>query len=427
MKRMLGAALAAVMTLALFGCANRGGGSEPTPAPTPTAQATPTPEPTPTPTPTPAYTGNPLTGTDEDCTGKRPVAVQLRTEEKSRPLWGVADADVLIEGVTEGKYAGLMALYADRSRIEKVGPVAPGRDLMLQFALPLNAVPVHIGKNIYASNLLNALGYQDLDGYHIGTAGFAYDEGRKEAGFNEEACWYTTGTLIGEGLANYGASTDGQTIPLFRFGDRSAPAAQNGRDLFITFSDRDTEELVYDPESGLYQKKNADGSPMMDVSVGRQAAFTNVFVLYASSGVKDDGYTRQYDLSGGTGIYLTGGGWEQIRWEKGDATAPLKLYDASDRELTVSRGKSFIAVWGGYYGQGLRLLAEDGTEQTLPEKPALLESGIPDDVAAGAEEAYRQQQEAIAASEAALAEDQAAEGEEGSLDAVLGGTDSPEG
>ena len=45
-----------------------------------------------------------------------------------------------------------------------------GRDLLLQMALPLNALPVHIDKNIYASNLLNALTYQDLDGYHIGKA-----------------------------------------------------------------------------------------------------------------------------------------------------------------------------------------------------------------------------------------------------------------
>ena len=37
---------------------------------------------------------------------------------------------------------------------------------------------------------------------------------------------------------------------------------------------------------------------MMDAGNNEQAAFTNVFVLYASSGVKDDGVTRQYDLTG---------------------------------------------------------------------------------------------------------------------------------
>lgn len=106
---------------------------------------------------------------------------------------------------------------------------------------------------------------------------------------------------------------------------------------------------------------------MMDAGNNEQAAFTNVFVLYASSGVKDDGVTRQYDLTGGTGIYLTKGGWETIQWTKGDATAPLQLTDASGKTLDVNPGKSFLAIWGGYYGQALRLLDRDGNEQALPE------------------------------------------------------------
>lgn len=70
--------------------------------------------------------------------------------------------------------------------------MAPGRDLPLQLVLPLNAVPVHINKSVYASNLLNVLQYQDLDGYHAGTAGFAFDEDRANSGYREENCWYTT-------------------------------------------------------------------------------------------------------------------------------------------------------------------------------------------------------------------------------------------
>lgn len=96
---------------------------------------------------------------------------------------------MLIEGVTEGKTAGLTAVFASVDSVEKAGPVAPGRDLPLQLVLPLNAVPVHINKSVYASNLLNVLQYQDLDGYHAGTAGLPLTRtaptaatGRKTAG-----------------------------------------------------------------------------------------------------------------------------------------------------------------------------------------------------------------------------------------------------
>ena len=376
----LGSAAALLATLLLGGCSGQQA------AATPEQAATPSPAATAEPTPVPAPAGNPLTGLDDaDYTGKRPVAVMLRTLDGAQPQWGIASADVLIEGVTEGNTAGLMALFADVDRISKVGPVGPGRDLFLQAALPLNAMPISIDKNVYAANLLNTLAYQDLDGYHIGKAAFAFDQGRQDAGYREENCWYTTKDLINTGLATYNTDTAGANMPLFHFVQRKDPEQQNAKSLYITFSNKDTEELVYSPEVGLYLKNNADGSPMMDAGNNEQAAFTNVFVLYASSGVKDDGVTRQYDLTGGTGIYLTKGGWETIQWTKGDATAPLQLTDASGKTLDVNPGKSFLAIWGGYYGQALRLLDGDGNEQTLPEKPALLDSAVPDEAAEAAE------------------------------------------
>ena len=304
---------------------------------------------------------------------------------------------MLIEGVTEGNTAGLMALFADVDRISKVGPVGPGRDLFLQAALPLNAMPVSIDKNVYAANLLNTLAYQDLDGYHVGKTAFAFDQGRQDAGYREENCWYTTGELIRNGAASYGAALEGSNTPLFRFGTREevAPENRSGMSLTVTFSKSDSEQLNYNTGTGLYEKLNADGSPMTDADNGQQAAFTNVFVLYASSGVKDDGYTRQYDMTGGTGLYLHGGAWEQISWSKEDATGPFSLTAADGTPLTVAPGKSFIAIWGGYYGQALRLTAADGSEQTLPEKPALLASGVTDEAAAAAEAALSNAQKLI--------------------------------
>lgn len=385
----LGMAAALLAALLLGGCARGGASSgEPTPTAEPTAEPTPEAEPVP----------NPLTGVaDADYTNRRPVAVTLRTLDGAAPQWGLSTADVLVEAVTEGTTASLMALFSNVDAISKAGPVGPGRDLLLQLALPLNAVPVHIDKNIYASNLLNALTYQDLDGYHIGKAAFAFDQDRQNAGYREENCWYTTGELIKNGLNQYGTSLEGANTPLLLFGERPAvgESARNATALTITFSPSDSEQLTYAVDTGLYVKTNADGSPTTDADNGQQVAFTNVFVLYASSGIKDDGYTRDYDMTGGTGLYLTGGAWEQIHWTKEDATGPLQLTTADGQPLVVSPGKSFIAIWGGYYGQGLTLTGADGTQQTLPEKPALLESGISDEAAAAAQAEFDAQQKII--------------------------------
>ena len=77
------------------------------------------------------------------------------------------------------------------------------------------------------------------------------------------------------------------------------------------------------------------------------------------------------------------------------ATGPFSLTAADGTPLTVAPGKSFIAIWGGYYGQALRLTAADGSEQTLPEKPALLASGVTDEAAAAAETALSNAQKLI--------------------------------
>ena len=427
MKRSIqacGVAVALLAALLLSGCnKEKVDISSSTPETSATAEPTPPAEPVP----------NPLTGADDaDYTNRRPVAVTLRTLDGAAPQWGLATADVLVEGVTEGTTASLMAIFSNADAISKVGPVGPGRDLLLQLALPLNAMPVHIDKNIYASNLLNTLSYQDLDGYHIGKAAFAFDQDRQNAGYREENCWYTTADLIRAGLEQYGASLEGENTPLFLFGERAPVAgdARNATSLTVTFSPDDSEQLNFDAASGLYYKTNADGSPATDADNGQQAAFTNVFVLYASSGIKDDGYTRDYDMTGGTGLYLTGGAWEAITWAKEDATGPLQLTAADGQPLVVSPGKSFIALWGGYYGQALRLTGADGAEQALPGKPALLESGISDEAAAAAQAEFEAQQkitdaqQAVADATAQLEDAQAALDEaQAALDADSGNAD----
>ena len=380
--------LAAVLLAAalLAGC-GAAGTSSAAPAPTATPTATPTPTPTPTPA-EPALNFNPLTGiADADYANCRPVAVTLRTIYGAQPQWGVASADVLMQGTVVGTTPAMLALYGKVDEIGKVGPVGETGDLLLQFALPLNAVPVHIGKNVYASNLLNTLGYQDVDGLHVGKTAFAFDNDRQLAGYREENCFYTTADGVRAGLEFYGASANGETAPLFRFSAEPAlmPQTQNGTTLSIAFSADGIEQLVYDAETALYTKLNTDGTPLTDAENGEAARFTNVFVLYASSGVKDDGHTRQYDLTGGDGLYLYGGAWRAITWTKEDATAPLELKEIDGTPLTVSPGKSYIAVWGGYYGQTLAVTAADGTPQELPAKPALLESGISDEAAAAAQ------------------------------------------
>ena len=380
MKKSIRMAAVALSVLILAGCSAPGSSqSVQQPTAAPTAE--------PTPTPAPVNNTNPLTGqtTDTDYNSQRPVAVTIRNGDGATPQWGVGKADLLVEGVSQGYDTNLTAVFATRDAISKVGPVGQATDLGLQFVLPLNAVPVHINKTVYASNLLNVLTYQDMDGLNVGTSGFTFDADRYASGYREENCWYTTADLVNAGLALYEKDAAGANMTMFHFAPRQAPETKNATEVTIAFSVYNQEQLFYNSDTGLYEKNDPDGSGTTDADNGQRVSFKNLLILYASSGIKDDGYTRQYDLSGGTGLYITDGGWQEIRWTKGDATAPLALTTTEGATLDVNPGKTFLAIYGGFYGQSLTVAASDGTVQTLPERMPLLDSAVSDEAAAAAQ------------------------------------------
>ena len=107
------------------------------------------------PMPLPADGKSALTGLDTDQQGQRPVAVMMYNQKAAWPQWGIGDAKILIEANTEGQDTWVMGLYDGAQTVEKVGPVGQGRDLFLQMVMPLQAIPMYIGSDVYASNLVN--------------------------------------------------------------------------------------------------------------------------------------------------------------------------------------------------------------------------------------------------------------------------------
>ena len=223
----LGLSAALVTALLLGGCASAGesgASSSESAAPTATPTATPQADPVP----------NPLTGVaDADYTNRRPVAVTLRTLSGATPPLGAVRRRRAGGGRQRRHHRRYDGPVRQCRRHQQGRAGGPRAGSVFAVCPALNAVPVHIDKNVYASNLLNTLSYQDLDGYHIGKAAFAFDQDRQNAGYREENCWYTTGEMIRNGLSNYGTTLEGANTPLFVFGERPAveEAARNGTSL----------------------------------------------------------------------------------------------------------------------------------------------------------------------------------------------------
>ena len=81
---------------------------------------------------------------------------------------------------------------------------------------------------------------------------------------------------------------------------------------------------------------------------GNQLTFTNVFVLETSITVRDDVGHKDVDWSGGNdsvGYYISNGAVQQIHWSKepNNEWSRLTFFDENGNELSINRGKSYIA------------------------------------------------------------------------------------
>lgn len=349
MKRIFAMALC---TLLLAGCgaAAPSAGAAPSAAPSQAVSSSAVPSAPPAVQP---LSGQPLAA---GTAVSRPAAVMVdNSASASARQWGTSSASVVMEALSEGKSTELMLWFDSLAAVPKTGPAAPGRDVFWQAALPENSILVQKGMNLYAENLLNCYAWQPLDALMLGVNCFDFDGSDPAA--EDANCWYTQGASLANGLAAYGMSAEG-TVPQWQtFGTpvQGNPLAAAA----VGYSAASATTFKW--ENGVFNMYRTDGSAQLDANTGAQVAFNNVVVLYASAGVKDDKYTRDYDLTGGSGLFLVNGTWQAISWKKGDAAAPLQLLDAAGAPLTLSAGKTYIGIYGGFAGQSVTLSDAAGT------------------------------------------------------------------
>lgn len=303
---------------------------------------------------------NPLTGLEirEEMLGKRPVAVMVENSPEARPQWGLSTPDIVIEGVVEGGMTRMMWMYADAADMPKVGPTRSARHDYVELAEGFDAIFVHFGGSVYAYDTLKKDNVDDIDGMYDGSY-FARDKSRKVA---TEHTAYTTGENIQNAIAAKGLRTDIKENYASPFTFAESKQALSGgacASVFVKFSGDYKHTFKYNADDGLYynymntsEMKDANGSTM---------AVSNVLILYSSiSSVQgsDKGHV-DWDLSGGTGVYVSNGTYQNIKWSKGTAstpTAPLKLTDENGAELKLNPGK----MWIGFVpaaNSGLTVLA----------------------------------------------------------------------
>ena len=338
----------------------------------------------------PSVALDPLTGQEMVWPGQRPAAVVIENASGNTTQWGIGSASVVLEALTENdEPTSLCLVYPSVGAMPQVGPVAAGQDLYWRLLAGQQAIPIQLGGGRFNQNYLDYYSIRAVDALEAGRNAFSCMDT-----WSNSPLWYTSGEAVSGVLSSLSISpsvsesrvTSGvssaaaesssaadvlQLPPLLpqeaagRLPDATAHDAVNVR---VAFDAKNATGFVYDEASGQYQMLRADGTPQLDANSNQAAAFDNLLILFSGSALRDDGRTFDYDLTMGGGVWLNGGHLWTLTWTQG-SDSTFALYDADGKALTLSAGRSYLALVSSLTGQELQVTDGSGTS-LLPAAPS---------------------------------------------------------
>ena len=299
---------------------------------------------------------NLLTGvadlTDE-AIGKRPVAVMVNNVSYAMPQYGVSEADIIFEIPVEGDATRFMALYGDYTQVPEICPIRSCRYYFPALSQGFDAFYVNWGIDDTIADYLEELDLDQIDGITNTGGLFGRDQDRLNQGYSLEHTGYFDGTKLVSYIESQGIRTDlneDKKGPAFQFNgleEQIKPEGEDCNKVKINFGAQSS-TFTYDSDKKLYLKQ-INAEPQVDGKTGEQLAFTNVFLLETDISVRDDVGRKKIDWDGGkdsVGYYISNGGVQKITWSKepNNESSYLRFYDESGQEISINRGKSYIAL-----------------------------------------------------------------------------------
>lgn len=297
-----------------------------------------------------------LADLSEKAIGKRPVAVMINNVNAALPQYGIEQADVIFEMHVEGDLTRLMALYADYTAVPKICAVRSCRYYYPAISEGFDAIYVHWGMDETMRDYVEAIDSARYDGMDNPSGMFGRDQNRLDSGYSLEHTAYFDGTKLADVTASQKVRTDllenkQETAFLFNgLDEQIKPEGDACATVDVDFGAA-TAKFTYDEATNTYLKQ-INGKKHSDGVTGAQLAFTNVIILETDISIRTDYGHKQIDWKGSkdsVGYYVSNGAVQKIHWSKADEKSYLKFYDEKGEELSINRGKSYIAF--NYAGQ----------------------------------------------------------------------------
>ena len=325
---------------------------------------------------------DPLTGQEQQYPGQRPAAVVIDNAPGSTTQWGIGSASVVLEALTAQQQSTRLCLvYPAVGAVPQVGPVSAGQDLYWRLLVGQQVLPVQRGGGQFDQNYLDYYSLRAVDALEVGTNAFSC-----ETNWQNVPLWHTSGAALSGVLGSLNispaltesrvtdtssSSSDSESgtllsvpnlLPMQESGKLPDADASDAMSVRVQFDAQNATGFTYDADTKTYRMLHADGTPQLDANNGQQTDFDNLLILFSASTLRDDGVTLDYDLTMGGGVWLNEGHLWNITWTQGSETT-FFLYDSNGRPLTLTAGRSYLALVSSLTGQ--ELTVQNSTGESL--------------------------------------------------------------
>ncbi len=286
----------------------------------------------------------PSAGIAERIGAGAPALIQIENSLDSRPQWGLQQADLIYEYISEGSIPRLTAAYW-HPLPELVGPVRSCRLITLQIQAMYKGMIYCSGANDY---ILGKIWEPRLPSL---INDFAYGAGNV---FFREGSRYAPHDVLMRGT-NATAFTAANNLPAPNYAimprhDDTSHAGEAAPQVVV---EDHTTVWTYDPRSKQYLKRQ-DGAPLMNVGTGQIRAKTVIVQQVTSYLDKDPRnsfqgkyYTEYYELSGeGKADIYTGGVIIHAIWRHPNREVPLVYYSPEGEPIDLDTGLTWVHIIG---------------------------------------------------------------------------------
>ena len=277
----------------------------------------------------------------------RPYAIMINCKSEALPQAGLQDAYMVYEETVEGGITRMIAFFKDKN-MSKVGSVRSARLQYLPFVFEHDAIYVHAGGAIEATNRINneGINHIDVDGQY----------GVRDKELAKTRAWehtlFTNSDLLTKAVKNAGYRTTTSQKPLLKYQakevDLSKYETKLANNVSIKYSYYRTSNYEYDSEKKVYLR-SMNNTKNVDLVTGKQYEVKNILIYgvnYNVITIRGIGYQDPQIYGKGEGYYVTNGVALPITWEKsGEKSQTVYKVKETGEELTVNDGNTYVQIY----------------------------------------------------------------------------------